>query len=232
MPRPRIPNRRTRLLAAARELALEQGWPTTTVAEVAARVGVGKGTAYLEYASESAILDALIAEGTQKLSSAVHRRAREVEDIVDLPAIYGFAVDALLEDKLMRAFYLGDQDVLGEHVRSVSDDRYRQRFGWLTDYITDLQHAGIIDPHSDVQAIAQMFSVFTLGLLHAPGTLEAITDDELRRTVSIFAQLVGEGLATDGHVDPEAARQTQLAMVGRLQAQLEDLQSQQSEAQS
>ncbi|MGC2940185.1 MULTISPECIES: TetR/AcrR family transcriptional regulator [unclassified Brevibacterium] len=232
MPRPRIPERRNRLLAAARQLALEQGWPATTVAEVAARADVGKGAVYLEFDSKAAILDALITDGMQTLSSAVHRRVREADEVVDLPAIYRFAVDALLDDKLMRAFYLGDQDVLGDHVRSVPDNRYRQRFDWLTDYITRLKHAGVIDPRSDLQAVALMFSVFTIGLLHTPGTLEAITDDELRRTVGLFAELVGEGLASDRPVDSAAARQAQLAMMGSLQTQLAHLHPEQSGAQS
>lgn len=224
MPRPRIPERRERLLAAARALALEQGWPATTVADVASRVGIGKGAVYLEFENKAAILDALITEGMKALSAAVQRRVLEDVRVVDLPAIYGFAVDALLSDPLMRAFYLDDADVLGGHVRAVSDGRYRQRFDWLGEYITHLQHAGVIDPQVDVRALAQMFSVFTIGLLHAPGTLEATTDDELRQTIALFAQFVGQGLAADRSNDSEAARLAQLTMLDRLATQLEGLQ--------
>lgn len=225
MPRPRIPERRLRLLAAARELALEQGWQVTTVSEVAARVGVGKGAVYLEFDSKAAILDALIADGMQRLSSDVHRRVRESDGVVDLPAIYRFAVDALLDDSLMRAFYLCDQGVLGEHIGAVSDDRYRQRFDWLADYVAELQRAGIIDPQADLRSLTLMLSAFTLGLLHAPASLGPITDDELRRTVTLFAELVGTGLAADRPASSDEARQVQLAMVGRLQGQVEVLQS-------
>lgn len=221
MPRPRIPERRERVLDAARTSALEQGWSATTVADVASRAGIGKGAVYLEFENKSAILDALITDGMKALSAAVQRRVLEHVGVVDLPAVYGFAVDALLSDPLMRAFYLDDADVLGGHVRSVSDGRYQQRFDWLGEYITHLQHAGVIDPQVDVRALAQMLSVFTIGLLHAPGTLEATTDDELRQTTALFAQLVGQGLAADRSIDVEAARRAQLTMLDRLATQLE-----------
>lgn len=223
MPRPQIPDRRERLLDAARELALEQGWPATTVSGIAERVGIGKGAVYLEFATKPAILDALVNRGMRGLSAEVRRRVLEADGLVDLPAIYRFAVEALLDDRLMRAFYLGDEHVLGDHVRQVGDDRYRQRFDWLGDYLAQLQEAGVVADDVDLPAVVRMLSVFTIGLLHAPGALESITDDQLRSTVGLFADVVGHGLATDGPVDADAARRAQLDLVQRLDTQLDHL---------
>lgn len=220
MPRPRIPERRERLLAAARELALERGWPATAVSDIAERVGVGKGAVYLEFPTKAAILDALIEQGLRGLSADVRGRVVAAEDVLDLPTIYRFAVEALLADPLMRALFLGGDDVLGEHARAVDDDRYRQRFDWLADYIAELQGAGVIDPAVDRPALVRMFSVFTIGLVHAPGTLAGTTDDELRSTVGVFADLVGRGLAGERPVDQEGARRAQLTLIERLDAQL------------
>lgn len=223
MPRLRIPDRRERLLAAARELALERGWPATAVSDIAERVGIGKGAVYLEFPTKAAILDALIDRGMRGLSADVRSRVLATDGVADLPTIYRFAVEALLADGLMRAFFLGDDDVLGEHARAVGDDRYRQRFDWLADYIAELQDAGIIDPAIDRPALARMFSVFTIGLVHTPGTLGGTTEDQLRGTVSVFADLVGRALAGDRTVDPDAARQVQLTLVDRLDTQLDRL---------
>ena len=223
MPRPRIPDRRERVLAAAHDLALDQGWPATTVSDIAARAGIGKGAVYLEFATKAEILDALINRGMGSLGAEVRRRVIQAQGVVGLSAIYRFGVEALLADPLMRAFYLGDEDVLGEHVRSVDDDRYRQRFDWLDDYLGQLQDAGLVTADVEPAAVARMLSVFTIGLLHAPGALGATTDADLRRTVELFAGLVDRTWTTAAPGAAEAARRAQLGLFERLENQLEQL---------
>ncbi len=91
------------------------------------------------------------------------------------------------------------------------------------DYIAALQEAGVIDPEVATEPLVRMLSVFTIGLLHAPGTLGATTDDQLRETVGLFADLVGRGLATQAPPDAAAARRAQLALLDNLDAQLDHL---------
>lgn len=222
MPRSRIPDRRRRLLDAARELALESGWPATTVAGIATRAGVGKGAVYLEFDDKAAILDALLTRSMRDLTSEVHRRVRDAHHLIDLPAIYRFAVEELLADPLMRAFYLGDGSVLGDHVRTVDDDRYRQRFTWLLDYVARLKQAGVIDPGIPDETLARVLSAFTIGLLHTPANLGPVTDDQLRETVGLFADLLGRGLATDQPTDHDTTRSAQIELLNSLSAQLDD----------
>ena len=224
MPRPRIPERRTRILEAASDLAVSKGWRTTTVADVAAAAGIGKGAVYLEFPDKAAILDAALLRSMRGLTAEVHQRALSAEDVVDLPTIYAFAVEALLGDPLMRAFFIGDQSVLGDHVRSVDDDRYAMRLHWLLDYIGRLQSAGVIAPEVPPQTLGRVLSVFTIGLLHSPDTLGPLTDQQLRETVGLFADLVGRGLATELPTDPAAARAAQTELLKTLDAQLDHLQ--------
>lgn len=221
MPRPLVADRRGRILAAARELILAKGWADVTVADVAARAGIGKGAVYLEFPDKAAILTAVLARSMRQLTAEVHGRVLGAPDLVDLPAVYRFGVEALLGDPLMRALYLGDEAVLGQHVRDVTDDRYLQRLGWLTDYVTGLQRAGVLDPEVPADTIVRVLSVFTLGLAHAPGVLGATRAEDLSATVALFADVVGRGLATGLPTDPEAARAAQLALLDRLDAQLD-----------
>lgn len=223
MPRPLIPDRRGRVLAAARELILERGWPAVTVADIAARSGIGKGAVYLEFPDKPAILDAVLNRSMRRLTAAVHRRVLDEPGVVDLPTAYRFGIEALLGEPLMRALSLGDREVLGEHVRGVSDDRYPQRMGWLGDYIAGLQEARVIDPAVSVDAVVRVLSLFTLGLLHAPGTLGATTVEELTGAVELFAGLVGRGLTADMPADPEKARAAQLSLIEHLESQLDAL---------
>ncbi|MFI6423552.1 TetR/AcrR family transcriptional regulator [Promicromonospora sp. NPDC050880] len=221
MPRPRVPDRRGRILTAARDLILATGWADVTVADVAARAGIGKGAVYLEFPDKAAILSAVLTRSTRDLTAEVHARVLAAPGLVDLPAVYRFAVDALLGDPLMRALYLGDEAVLGRHVRDVADDRYTQRMDWLADYVTALQRAGVLDPAVPAGTVVRVLGVFTLGLAHAPGVLGATRAEDLSATVELFAGLVGRGLATDGPVDPEAARAAQLDLLAHLDTQLD-----------
>ncbi|WP_275002582.1 TetR/AcrR family transcriptional regulator [Promicromonospora iranensis] len=221
MPRPLVADRRGRILTAARDLILSKGWADVTVADIAAGAGIGKGAVYLEFPDKPAILAAVLNRSMRQLTAEVHDRVLTAPDLVDLPAVYRFAVEALLGDPMMRALYLGDQAVLGTHVRDVTDDRYLQRLGWLTDYVTGLQRAGVLDPAIPADTIVRVLSVFTLGLAHAPGVLGATAATDLAETVELFADLVGRGLATDLPTDPDAARAAQLTLLERLDAQLD-----------
>jgi AcrR family transcriptional regulator len=221
MPRPLVADRRGRILTAARELVLAKGWADVTVADVAAHAGIGKGAVYLEFPDKGAILTAVLSRTMRRLTAEVHQRVLDAPGLVDLPAVYRFGVDALLGDPLMRALYLGDEAVLGQHVRDATDDRYLQRLGWLTDYVAGLQRAGVLDPAVGADTVVRVLSVFTLGLVHAPGVLGTTRAEDLSAAVALFADVVGRGLATDGPADPEAARAAQLALLGRLDAQLD-----------
>ncbi|MFC7876490.1 TetR/AcrR family transcriptional regulator [Isoptericola sp. NPDC057391] len=223
MPRPLVPDRRARILDAARDLILENGWPRTTVADVAARAGIGKGAVYLELPDKAAILDAVLRRSTRDLTAEVRRRVVEATGPLDLPAVYRFGTEALLGDPLMRALYAGDVSLLGDHVRQVADggDRYAERFGWLADYVARLQDAGVVDPAMPTETVVRVLGVFSVGLVHAPGTIGAMTDDALRDAVALFADLVGRGLAADRPVDPEAGRAAQLGLLARLDHQLD-----------
>ncbi|MGP5079915.1 TetR/AcrR family transcriptional regulator [Brachybacterium alimentarium] len=229
MPRPRIPERRRRILDAARDLALDLGWRSTTVARIAESAGVGKGAVYLEFEDKQAILDAALRRSMQAATAEVHRRVNAADDLVDLPAVYRFGVEALLADPLLRSLHLGDTEVLGDHVRAVDDARYRERIDWLGRYVRRLQSAGVIDQGVDGDVLSQVLSTFTIGLLNAPASIGPITDDALRESVALFAELMGRGLApaaverSGTETDPAAARSAQLELLDALTAQLDDL---------
>src|SRR5690606_10070672 len=118
---------------------------------------------YLEFPDKTAILAAVLNGCMRQLTADVHHRVCVAPELVDLSAVYRFGVEALLEEPVMRALYLGDETVLGAHVRDVGDQRYIERMGWLTEYVRRLQVAGVLDASVSDAAIVRMLSVFTLG---------------------------------------------------------------------
>lgn len=220
MPRPLVPDRRGRLLGAARELFQEQGWPATTVSDIAVRAGVGKGAVYLEFSSKTGILDALVRESSRRMIAHVRDRVQDADGLVDLAQVYRFGVEALLDDRLMRALFLGDVDVLGEHMDEVPVRRYRERLDWLKEYSLQLQRAGVIDSRIDVDHIVRMLTAFTIGLVRSPAVMGQTSDEDLSAAVTLFADVVSRGLAVDRPADVEAAREAQLLFLRRLDDQL------------
>lgn len=228
MPRPRIENRRARILAATRDLALTRGWSSTTVADIAAAAGIGKGAVYLEFPDRSALLDAALIAAMRELTAAVHRRCLAHDGLLDLPAVYRIGIEELLAEPLMRALHLGDADLLGTHVRDIGPARYQARMDWLGEYIAALQDAGVITPTVDRENLGRVLGMFTLGLLSAPSTLGDLDDVRLRESVALFADLVGRALTPEAEADPAAARAAQMTVLDRLTDQLETLQHQET----
>lgn len=223
MPRPLVPDRRGRILTAAAELMVESGWPGTTVAQIAERAGIGKGAVYREFDGKEEILAAVLNRSMRRMTAQVHRRVVAADGLVDLPAVYRFGAEALLAEPLMRALHLGDDAVLGDHVREVGARRYAARMDWLADYIEKLQQAGVIARDIPGEHITRVLGVFTLGLVNAPGVLGAAPPGEWTDTVALFADLVGAGLRGPGPVDAPAARRAQLDLLEQLSDQLTHL---------
>ena len=220
MPRPVVPDRRGRIITAARQLLLEKGWPRTTIADIATEAGISKGAVYLEFPDKAAILDAILRASMRTMTARVRERVDRESCLIDLAAAYRFGIGALLEEPVMLALHLGDEAVLGEHVRDVADQRYAERAEWLTAYIHQLRHAGVLDSSVDVAAIVRTLSMFTIGAIHAPGLLGISDAAELTEAIQLFSDAIGQSLATNAPVDPDSARSAYVALLERLDHQL------------
>lgn len=223
MPRPLIQDRRGTLLRAARSLFHERGWAETTVSDIASRAGVAKGAVYLEFRNKAAILDALIRESTRDLIASVRQRVKGSERPVDLGSAYRFGVEALLTDPLMKALYLQDADVLGDHMDEVPVQRYHERIDWLGDYVGQLQRAGAVDDRIASDQIVGLMSTFTIGLVHSTGVLGPAEEEQWAATVELFAEAISHRFAHHRAPDIGATHQAQLQLLQRLEDQLSEL---------
>ncbi|WP_053384919.1 TetR/AcrR family transcriptional regulator [Leucobacter celer] len=186
MPRPLLPNRRGRILDAAEELALERGFDATSVAAVAARAGIGKGAVYLEFESKRDILDALLLRGTERM------RARLAEELGEHPPLgeaYRASVRVLLEDRLMTAAFLDDRGVLGSHVDTVADGRYRSRHAGVVAWLRELQRRGGLEADIDPEHLALALSSATIGLLSAGRILGPLDASQLRGSIDALGRM-------------------------------------------
>ena len=76
----RIATTERRVIAAARELFLRQGYQDTTLAAVAAQAGVGARTVYLRFGSKGAVLLRVVADA---IDGAADVDGRDADDAID-----------------------------------------------------------------------------------------------------------------------------------------------------
>lgn len=68
------------VLDAAEAVLLERGLPDTTIAEIATRAGIGKGTVYLYFDSKPAVLAAIRRRYVEGIEAEVRTAASEADD--------------------------------------------------------------------------------------------------------------------------------------------------------
>ncbi|WP_159501093.1 TetR/AcrR family transcriptional regulator [Microbacterium sp. 18062] len=187
MPRPLIPHRREAVLDAAEDLVLDRGFDAMSVAAVAAKAGIGKGAVYLEFDSKRDILDALLRRGTERM------RARVDAEIGEHPPpseAYRAAARALLDDRLMSAAFLDDHGVLGRHVDTVADGRYRARHDGVVEWLRDLQERGMLAADVEPEHLAIALSSATIGLLSAGRLIGPLDAAQIEGAIDVLARMV------------------------------------------
>ncbi|PRB19178.1 TetR/AcrR family transcriptional regulator [Microbacterium sp. MYb62] len=186
MPRPRVPDRRERILDAAEELVLARGFDAMSVASIAGHAGIGKGAVYLEFAGKHEILDALLQRGTTRMNDRVRA---ELGDHPRLSSAYRASARALSDDALMTAAFLDDRGILGAHVAEITDGRYRDRQQRVVEWLHGLQERGEIVPDVDVDALALALSSASIGLLTAAQLLGPFEPAQLERAIDTIGRM-------------------------------------------
>ncbi|WP_292765827.1 TetR/AcrR family transcriptional regulator [Microbacterium sp. UBA3486] len=186
MPRPRVPDRRERILDAAERLVLAQGFDTVSVASIADGAGIAKGAVYLEFSGKREILDALLQRGTARMNDRV---SRELGDRPRLSSAYRASARALSADALMTAAFLDDRGILGAHVAEITDGRYRDRQRRVIDWLHGMQRRGEIVADVDVEALALALSSASIGLLSAARLLGPFDSAQLERAIDTIGRM-------------------------------------------
>lgn len=112
-----------RLLAAASDLLIGRGARGFTVADVAQRAHVGKGTVYLYWPTKEDLLIGLLGRGFLNILDDLIRRLREDPDLARPSRFCPTMLDVATSQPLLAALQRHDEDLLGmlaDHPRSVA----------------------------------------------------------------------------------------------------------------
>ncbi|AKK30079.1 TetR/AcrR family transcriptional regulator [Mycobacterium sp. EPa45] len=112
-----------RLLAAASDLLIRRGARGFTVADVAQRAHVGKGTVYLYWPTKEDLLIGLVGRGFLELLDDLIRRLGEEPDLARPSRFCPTMLDVATSHPLLAALQRHDENLLGilaDHPRSIA----------------------------------------------------------------------------------------------------------------
>lgn len=203
MARPTIAHRRRRVLDAAENLLLGEGFAAMGIQRIADRVGIAKGAVYLEFDSKDAILDELVRRHLARLARGVRQQLEGHS--AGLGEGYRRLLLGLLDDRLLTAVFLDDRELLGAYAARSEGERHQRHFIALVAYLAALREGGALRPDLNPGPVALALSATTVGFLALGRALGPQGRDALEEAVDAVADLVERGLENaDGSADPGA----------------------------
>ncbi len=187
--------RRRRILQAATELFIEQGYRKTSVDEVATKAGVAKGTVYLYFKTKADLMIQAIVEEKKQYVVRI-KPVLEAPPQQRLKKYIRLAFAMVHEMPLMSKLLSGDQEVL--LVLEEMDADIRQRTLELqTEFVAEMLDKAT-GPHRWTREELVDRAKVLLALIYSSGV---ITDERVRRGMSverfagILADLIVNGVA-------------------------------------
>ena len=198
-----------RILAAASDLLLRRGNRAVTIAEVAQRAKVGKGTVYLYWASRTDLVFGLIARDFLQLAEEFIVKLRADPDLARPSRLFPELLRTAPERPFVRAVMLEDDELLGALTADPRSTTLTDALGperLMTTVIPSWRDGGLarVDWTLDEQSYA-VVAVFRGFLLSH--RLEADADaavDDAAVSGRSMAAVLGEGNATGADVSVAA----------------------------
>lgn len=171
------PARAERILRAAGSLVASIGYNKTTIADIAQRAGVAKGTIYLHWPTRDALFTALVHH--ERIGMIVDCRERLGVDGDELDKVFEQLARALMNHPVVKAFIVNDSNVLGR--LAVAPVYSVDSHIW-----DDLAAAEVIRTDLDSRTLTEVASAVFFGFfLVAPLTPSGspLSDDETARLI-------------------------------------------------
>ncbi|HRL12011.1 MAG TPA: TetR/AcrR family transcriptional regulator [Aggregatilineales bacterium] len=178
--------RAARILQAAQELLLDKGYHAASMDEIAAHVGISKGTLYLHFKSKEALLFVLIAQEMERfiaLMDTIMQEPRSVRERIERILLESYRS---IRD---RRQFLVALSAIGLN-KGLIRDRFEQQVNTagLIDRLTSLFEEGKSRGEFATALPTSMLVLIFLGLLEVyssePSAIEQMSPDQFAHAVS------------------------------------------------
>jgi AcrR family transcriptional regulator len=163
--------RERRILDVAAELLLRHGYRRVTVEDIAHGAGIGKGTVYLHWKTREALFAAVFEREVRGAIDGLIHALRADPDGFLLHRLARAYFLAIIERPLLRAFLLGDPEVLGRLARH-DIDREKRHHVLSHEYCQLLIEHDLVPAGLTAEATIETFLATFEGFLRAGATAE------------------------------------------------------------
>lgn len=157
--------RAERILDAAAELVLRWGYDKTTIDDVAREAGVAKGTIYLHWKSRQELFFTLLRRERRAMVTDMRRGIEDDPNGVTLPGVVRQLGLALGARPLVKAYLVGDRDVIGKLIRRSRTESASLPSRPLAGHLEVLRKHGAIRADLTTTALASMIGAIVTGYL-------------------------------------------------------------------
>jgi AcrR family transcriptional regulator len=189
---PAAPDRR--LIAAAEAQFRRFGYKRTTIDDITADAGTGKGSLYLHFESKQAVYMAVVEASLERF---VENASRLLDGAGPVPSRLRSLVELTIqhygEDELLHASLFGRAGLVDGDVARIAADIQRTRIrGLLRELLAMGQRESSVREDIDVDAAAAV--LFEIGWAVVRSALEGDSRIPLERALTTLNQIVGLGL--------------------------------------
>lgn len=134
--------RETLILQAAEEVFLDKGYHETSIDEIAARVGIAKGTVYLHFPSKEDLLFAIFVRDTQHLQESLEAKIAEVTTPqAKLEAIFTTMYHSFFDQRMCIPYLLNSNAELHRLFMEKQGFK-REKWEWVSQLVQSLLDEG------------------------------------------------------------------------------------------
>ena len=173
------------ILQAAEEVLLEKGYHETSIDEIAARVGIAKGTVYLHFPSKEDLVIAIFEHEMQQLLQYIDSMESQLTAWGKIEAIFDVMHGGMMSKRMRLLFSISDSAGL-KHLLVEKTGCLRETWDRLTVRLNSLFEEGKAEGAFD-STLPTMVMVSAFYSLLSPKSYDRLTAD---------GQMSGEDIAT------------------------------------
>jgi AcrR family transcriptional regulator len=198
--------RAERILDVAAELLLRWGYNRVTIDDLAAQVGVGKGTIYLHWNTREELFYAVIAREYIAATDEVLTPMRRDPAAVLPHRLMRAYFLVTMRRPLIRAVFVSDLEVLGKLVKGVDRALEAQQDAAFNDYLRLLAEHGLLRADVSPEELTYAVTATVGGFLLTDTLISEQYQPDLERKADLLALTVQRAFEIDRPPPAEALR--------------------------
>src|SRR5215472_12854960 len=197
---------RAKILNAARDIVLREGFGALTIRKLAEAIEYAPGTLYLYFENRDAIARELSSEGFRSLLEAFAPASTVADPLARLEAVGRAYVRFGMENpETYRLIFMEDPQLTTAVFKEAADEPGQRAYRALTEPLEELRAAGRLRPDADVQALADTLWAVVHGIVSLKLTCPGFPVTAVEPLVETALRTVLDGLVRQDAAPASAA---------------------------